>query len=130
VNEQNRGVSRARTDRPTDRPIDRPTDRPTDRPIDRKVDSTLRVPTMNYARALHGYLAPASGEHLPISGNMLGWSSSDLRLFSTRVGEERSLSLISRTAPRSLQARTTDLLQHTRGNTLDSTHRARVEINR
>ena len=41
------------------------------------------------------------GHHLPINGKILGWSSSDLRLFSTRVGEERSLSLISRTAPRS-----------------------------
>lgn len=56
--------------------------------------------------------------HLPISGNMLGWSSSDLRLFSTRVGEERSLSLISRTAPRSLQsAHLGPTAAHTRGHT-------------
>jgi len=61
-----------------------------------------RVPRALHARdsMIRGSLQLA--EHLPISGNMLGWSSSDLRLFSTRVGEERSLSLISRTAPRSL----------------------------
>ena len=34
----------------------------------------------------------------PMSGKMLGWSSSDLRLLSTKVGDDRSLSLISRTA--------------------------------
>lgn len=31
-------------------------------------------------------------------GKILGWSSSDLRLLSTKVGDDRSLSLISRTA--------------------------------
>jgi len=91
-----------------------------------------RVPA-SYDRACNGASgsetrarSERAGEHLPISGNMLGWSSSDLRLFSTRVGEERSLSLISRTAPRSLQAHTSGLPQRTRGDTLDGTHRARV----
>lgn len=62
--------------------------------------------------------------HLPISGNMLGWSSSDLRLFSTRVGEERSLSLISRTAPRSLQAHTSGLCRSAHAETHSMAHTA------
>lgn len=35
-------------------------------------------------------------DNSPISGKILGWSRRDLRLFSTRVGDERSFSLISR----------------------------------